>query len=110
MELGDIVYIGLISGLTSAVIIIIAINHVVEGFVSRFREHMKNAIDDDSDIIDCHLVFTDKEMLMYKNENNEFVAQGTTWEELNANTVKRFPDLMFNVPTSEIKKAMEFNK
>ena len=112
MEFGDIVYIGLISGLMSAAIIIIAANMFLEGIVNSFRSHMREVMTDDDDIVDCYITFADDRglMYMYSKEDNEFIAQGTSWEELNKNTKKRYPDKMFNVPTVEIKKAMEFNK
>lgn len=110
MEFGDIIYIGFISGLMSAAIIIIAANIFLEGVVNTFRERMRETLDNQEEIIDCYIVFTKDGMFMYSKDDNEFIAQGETWEELNKNTKARFPDSMFNVPTSEIKKAMSFEK
>ena len=110
MEFGDIVYIGFISGLMSAAIIIIVANIFLEGIVSTFRDRMRELANDQEDIVDCYIVFTKDGMFMYSKDDNEFIAQGESWEELNKNTKARFPDSMFNVPTSEIKKAMDYKK
>ena len=112
MEFGDIVYIGLISGLMSAAIIIIAANMFLEGIVNTFRSHMREVLADDDDIVDCYIKFDETTgiMYMFSKDDNDFIAQVVSWEELNKNTKQRYPDKMFNVPTVEIKKAMEFNK
>lgn len=110
MEFSDIVYIGLVSGIVSSTILVVVMNQFINGIVDNFRDRMKDVLEDDKEIVDCYITFTDKSMLMYKVENNEFVAQGDTWEDLNKNTIARFPDLMFNVKTEQINKAMKFNK
>ena len=110
MEFGDIVFVGLVSGLVSGVIVIIGITHFVEGYVETFREHMRQIIDDDDDIIDAYITFENDLMLLHRKDNNQFIAQGESWEDLNKNAIKRFPDIQFNVVTDEINKAKEFNK
>ncbi len=110
MEFSDIIYIGLVSGLISSFITIFAITQMVNGFVESTRERLTELLKDETDIVDCYLVFNDNTMYMYNKENNEFIAQGNSWEELNANTSSRYKNIMFNLPTSEIDKAKEFKK
>lgn len=43
-------------------------------------------------------------LLLYNKETNEFLAQGTTFEELEKAVHSRFPDKLFNVPSSQLDK------
>jgi len=110
MEFSDLIYVGLVSGLISSFITIFAITQMVNGFVESTRDRLTELLKDDTDLVDCYLVFNDKMMYMYNKDNNEFIAQGSTWEELNSNTSSRHKNVMFNLPTSEIDKAKEFKK
>ena len=110
MELGDMIFVGLISGLVSGVVVIVALLHFIEGYVETVREHMSQMIEDDDDIIDAHIVFEKEVMLLYRKDDHQFIAQGSSWEELNKNAIDRFPDVQFNVVTSDIEKAKNFKK
>lgn len=41
-------------------------------------------------------------LYLYNKETNDFIAQGMTFEELNENAKKRFPEKLFNVAQAEI--------
>lgn len=110
MEFSDIIYIGLVSGIISTALTMFFAMKIIEGFAEKFRERLSDVFNDDRDVVDCYITFADKTMYMYAKDSNEFIAQGATWEELNANTSARHKDVMFNVATADINKAKEFNK
>lgn len=41
-------------------------------------------------------------LYLYNKETNDFIAQGKSFEELNENAKKRFPEKLFNVAQAEI--------
>lgn len=41
-------------------------------------------------------------LYLYNKETNDFIAQGTTFEELNDNAKRRYPEKLFNVAQAEI--------
>ena len=110
MEFSDILYIGLVSGIISSGLTLFFIVRMIDAFVERTRGRLSDLFNDDKDIVDCYITFADKTMYMYTKEGDEFIAQGTTWEELNENSSARYKDVMFNVKTEQINKAKEFNK
>lgn len=109
MEFSDILYIGLVSGIISACLTLFVINQMVNGFLENLRDRLDGLIEDD-EIVDCYITFTDKIMYMYTREDNQFIAQGSTWEELNDNSRSQYKDVRFNVTTEDIDKAKVFNK
>lgn len=63
---------------------------------------------DNRDLVDAYIEKTETYLLLYRKDNNDFIAQGSSWEELNKNAITRYPDVMFNVTPEDIKLAKDF--
>lgn len=63
---------------------------------------------DDRELVDAYIEKTETYLLLYRKDSNDFIAQGSSWEELNKNAITRYPDVMFNVTPEDIKLAKEF--
>ena len=46
-------------------------------------------------------------LFLYNSETNEFLGQGTTFEELESVMKEKYPNKLFNVPQSEIDKYVK---
>ncbi len=108
MDLLDIITIGILAGGISFLLSSFLIFRLFGSFIEDLHEHFEELEDDV--IIDSYIDFNEDSMIMYRKDNNEFIAQGRSWDELNKNTIERFPDLKFNVVTSDIEKAKVFGK
>ena len=110
MELSDLIVIGLFAGFVSFIFNVIYINHLVGKFQEGMLAGLSKMQELEDDIVDCYIDFGEQVMIMYVKEDNEFVAQGKDWEELNKNAIARYPEYTFNISTEDAKRAKEFNK
>lgn len=68
------------------------IEEATEEVIQRFRKH----------VIPCKIEKVDDRFFMYNRETEEFVAHGTSYEELQENAKAKFPDKMFDVTQEEL--------
>ncbi len=61
-----------------------------------------------SEPVEAYVEITENSLLLYRKDRNEFIAQGKDFKELEANTKKRFPDLIFKLSDEEYTKAKDF--
>lgn len=102
---------GIISGLVAGMVIILYSKYIHYKKVSKVITHVQDVLDQLQDkIIDARFEFDNNIIRAYNNDSDEFLAQGTSLDEINRNLEKRFPYNLFNVPQEQIDRAKKFSK
>jgi hypothetical protein len=87
-----------------------AIIHFIANYVRKKRADILEKVTNDAiktlkkTIIPSKIEEQNGMLFLYNSEDNTYLAQGTSLEELELNVKTRFPDKLFNVPQSEIDK------
>jgi hypothetical protein len=69
---------------------------LVDG-IRKFREH----------VIPSRIEEVNGRLFLYNRETEEFLGQGTTFEELNIHVKERYPNKLFDVPEGELSKFIK---
>jgi hypothetical protein len=64
--------------------------------------------EEEGELVDAYIEKTETYLLLYRKDNNTFIAQGSSWAELNVNAVKMHPNVRYSVTPEDIKMAQEF--
>jgi hypothetical protein len=65
--------------------------------IKKFREH----------VIPSRIEEVNGRLFLYNRETEEFLGQGTTFEELNNHIKERYPNKLFDVPEGELAKFVK---
>ena len=57
-------------------------------------------------IIDSKIEYVNNTYFLYNKDTNEFLGQGSTFEELESFVRQKYPDKKFNVPQSELNQLL----
>lgn len=106
MDIIDLFIFAVFNSILTIAILIYFVRGAGERIIEAMQQGESGEVE--HELVDAYIDFVDGKMYMYAKENNEFIAQGASWEELNKNTIARYPDTSFNVPTKDIEKAKEF--
>lgn len=114
MELFDIITLAFFTSIFTAFFLQIVFMYTGRKLIERIRDSMEE--DDDGeeeegygiDFIDAYIEKTDSCLFLYRRDTNEFIAKGSSWEELNKNAIARYPDIMYNVTAEDVKIAKDF--
>lgn len=71
----------------------------IDEVLTKFRSHLINS----------KIEVVNDVYFMYDRDTNAFLAQGNSFEELNQNAMKKYPDKLFNVPHNELMEVMKAN-
>jgi hypothetical protein len=107
----EIFLLGVVSGCISGFMVILYLRHIQIKRLQSMAESAQNMLDQmDETIIDARIEFDKETMIMYNSETEEFLAQGSSMEELNDILKTRYPNKMFNVKQEQIDRANRFGQ
>jgi hypothetical protein len=102
---------GIISGIVAGLIVILYSKYVQFKRVSKVITYAQNILDElENRVINTRLEFDNNCIRAYNSDSDEFLAQGISWEEINLNLKKRYPNNFFNVAQEQIIRAEKFSK
>jgi hypothetical protein len=61
-------------------------------------------------VINSRIEFVNGIYFMYNRDTNEFLGQGNTFEELEKTVKVKYPNKLFNVPSSELQELFKGEK
>ena len=107
----EIIFIGIISGIVSASVVIAYSKHLQRQRMNKMVDYAQNILEAfEERVVKARLEFEDNVIRMYNRETDEFLAQGKSWDELNDTLKQRFPDKLFDVNQEQINRASQYSK
>lgn len=95
----------------NALFIWVAVNLFFYNFFNKIEENINNNKQQDQrETIDAYINIADRTILLFRKDNNEFIAQGYSFEELEVNAKKRYPDRVFKISDDEFKNIKELKQ
>lgn len=107
----ELLVIGFSSGIVTALILIAYTKYRAYQMHMKLKRYAEDVLEAfEERVVPARIEFESNQMLCYNRDTDEFLAQATTWDELNDILKSRFPDKMFDVPQDQINKAQVYVK
>lgn len=90
---------GIVSGLLSSYLIFRFVKNITEEYIEEDQQ--------EADII-VNIEFQDSVMYLYNKSTSEFLVQGSNWESLYDQLVKKFPNKTIFIDNNQLEKAKRF--
>lgn len=105
----DLILHALFTSLFTSIFLYLVLTYQGLKLIAKIQESLEDEEEANGvDLIDAYIEKTDSSLLLYRKDDNSFIAQGSNWTELNVNAVRLHPDVRFNVTPEDIKMAQEF--
>ena len=98
----------LIDIIVSSVITSVLTSFFIGLFMARLASRIMDSMDEEDEELILNLEFIEKSIYIYDKESDEFIVQGNSWDSLQEELRKRFPNKTIIINEKQLEQAKTF--